>query len=139
MIISRFKKAYNKQGKPNFPDIKNKSGVYLIANTKNKIVYVGYSGSNLYKTMYRHFQSWDDDKQVRATFPKKGYKVRLVFMSKSKAQKLEKALILKYKPKGNPDKLKGYQLSKTEETIQDDYFNMPITNFDDLNNGNYEM
>lgn len=132
MVKSRFKKAYNKQGKTNFPHTINKSGVYLIANTKNEIVYIGYSGSNLYKTMYRHFQSWEDKTQVRAVFPKRGYKIRIVLAPKSKAMKLEKALILKYKPKGNPDKLDSYKLKPSEIKTVDEYFNITTTKFEDL-------
>lgn len=132
MIKSRFKKAYNTQGKTNFPHTTKKSGVYLIMNKKNEIVYIGFSGTNIYKTMYRHFQSWNDPTQVRATFPKKGYKIRVVFTTPVKAHKLEKALILKYKPKGNPDKLKGYQLTPAEIKLEDDYFNTDPTNFENL-------
>jgi len=132
MIKSRFKKAYKENGKTNFPDTIKKSGVYLIANKKGVIVYVGYSGSNLYKTMYRHFQSWNDPTQIRSTFPKKGYNLRIVLTTKAKAQKLERALILKYKPKGNPDKLIGYELTPTENNIEDDYFNINTTSFEDL-------
>jgi hypothetical protein len=59
MKKTRYKEPYNKYGKTNFGFTENKSGVYLIKSKRtNKIVYVGYSASNLYKTMYRHFQSW---------------------------------------------------------------------------------
>lgn len=77
------------------------TGIYLIKDLKtNKILYVGYSGSNLYKTMYRHFQNWSSSKQYRAVFKKSGVKIRIIFTSPKKAQSLEKYLIRKYKEKG---------------------------------------
>ena len=133
MIKSRFIKPYKKDNeRTSLPETMNRSGVYLIADKNGKIVYVGHSLSNLYKTMYRHFQSWKDWRQKRATFSRKTHKVRIVFTTPKQAEKLEKALILKYKPKGNPDKLFDYQLSKGEEKIKDDYFLESTTNFEDI-------
>lgn len=133
MIKTRFKKAYNAKGKPNFPDLRAKSGVYLIQNPKGVIVYVGYSGTDLYKTMYRHFQRWNDETQVRATFDKRrAYKVRVVLVSPVKAVRLEKALILKYKPTKNHYKYKGFILKPSEEKVEEEYFEIDPTNFDDL-------
>tara|TARA_R110000751_G_scaffold128883_2_gene230936 strand:- start:218 stop:622 length:405 start_codon:yes stop_codon:yes gene_type:complete len=132
MIKSRFKKPYRKDGKTNFPHTTKKSGVYLIADKNGKIVYVGFSLSNLYKTMYRHFQSWKDWRQERATFSRKTHKVRVVFTTPKQAQKLERALIVKYKPKGNPDKLLDYTISKAESKIKDEYLLENTTNFEDI-------
>ena len=99
MKKSRFKPPYNKEGlKTMFPKLRGKSGVYIIKSIRTgKIVYIGHSQSDLYKTMYRHFQSWNDESQIRTTYPKKGYTVRIVLTSKTRAKWLEKALILKYK------------------------------------------
>jgi hypothetical protein len=78
------------------------TGVYIVKDAKtNNILYVGYSGSNLYKTMYRHFQVWNDSQQDRIKFKKSGYKVRVIFCSAAQAQRLEVYLIDKYKPKFN--------------------------------------
>ena len=113
MKKTRYKEPYNKLGKTNFGFTENKSGVYLIKSKRtNKIVYVGYSGSNLYKTMYRHFQSWIDETQTRVTYNKTGYAVRVVFTTPKRASLLERALIIKYEPKDNTrdktDKLGRY-------------------------------
>lgn len=81
---------------------KYNTGVYLVKDAKtNNILYVGYSGSNLYKTMYRHFQVWNDKQQDRIKFKKSGYKVRIIFCSAAQAQRLESYLINKLKPKFN--------------------------------------
>ena len=74
MKKSRFKPPYQKgEKKTTFPNLRGKSGVYIVKNKAGQIVYVGHSASDLYKTMYRHFQSWHDPKQIRVTYPKKGY------------------------------------------------------------------
>lgn len=81
-------------------NIKNVPGVYMIYKGK-KLLYVGFSGSNLYKTMYRHFQVWNDKQQQRIKFKKSGYKVRIIFCTAAQAQRLETYLIQKLKPKFN--------------------------------------
>lgn len=44
-------------------------GVYIIRSKRSReILYVGHSGTHLYKTMYRHFQKWNDHSQYRATY-----------------------------------------------------------------------
>jgi len=94
----------NNKLKPNFRILNAKfnTGVYLIKETKtNKVIYVGYSGSNLHKTMYRHFQKWNDKTQQRTVLNKNGYKVRVIFAPPARAAKLEKYLIGLYKPKYN--------------------------------------
>lgn len=94
----------NNKLKPNFRILNAKfnTGVYLIKETKtNKVIYVGYSGSNLHKTMYRHFQKWNDKTQQRTVLNKNGYKVRVIFAPPARSAKLEKYLIGLYKPKYN--------------------------------------
>jgi len=113
---------YSPTGKTNFPTRK-KSGVYLIYQN-HKLVYVGYSQTDVYKTMYRHFQFWNDKSQVRVIYPNwEQIKVRIVYCSPLQADRLEKALILKYKPRDNPNKyyqyLMDYQEQKTLESFED--------------------
>lgn len=100
-----YKPPYDALGNTNFPD-REKSGVYLIKEGKD-IVYIGASGVDVYKTIYRHFQSWKDDKQKRVTYEEKlrwnkdRYKVRVIYCSVIRAGNLEIALISKYKPRDN--------------------------------------
>lgn len=132
MKKTKFKPPYDKFGKTTFRFSNKKSGVYLIKSKRtNKIVYVGYSGYNLYKTMSRHFQKWVDPSQYRATFSKTGYTVRIVLTTPKRASLLESALIKKYKPKGNAAQLKSlkaknvksvmFAVSKPERQILESY------------------
>lgn len=84
-----------------------KSGVYLIKNKDNKIVYIGFSNSQLYKTILRHFQKWED-KQYRATYERATHKIRVIICSPSKAADLEVFLINKFNPSDNFMKYKGF-------------------------------
>jgi excinuclease UvrABC nuclease subunit len=117
MKKSRFKAPYNKLGKTTFRFTSKKSGVYLIKSKRtNKIVYVGYSGSDLYRTMYRHFQKWTDNTQYRATFTKNSHTVRVVLTTPKRATLLERALIIKYKPIGNAKQLKSLK-GQTKKSV----------------------
>lgn len=102
MKASKFFKPYFEQSGKLKCSLKNtfenKVGVYLIKNSAGEIVYVGSSTSNLYKTLYRHFQSWKDAKQFRATYPKTGYEIRVITTTEKQAERLEKFLIGKLKP-----------------------------------------
>lgn len=95
---------YNKEGKTNFRYTSGKPGVYLIYRD-GVLVYIGSSKSDVYKTMYRHFQSWNDPTQVRVTFQKqlkrRQFRCRVVLTTPIQAERLERALIVKHKPKYN--------------------------------------
>jgi excinuclease UvrABC nuclease subunit len=110
-------------------------GVYVIYKNE-KIVYVGYSSYNVYKTLYRHFQSWYDETQKRIVYSKNDprIKVRVVYCSPTKAKKLETALIFKHKPKDNPDikRYEKFKLDKKENKVYDEVSNKPITYNKDL-------
>ena len=99
----------NKKLKPNLR-INSKrfnSGCYFIKNAEtNKILYIGFSQTQLHKTIYRHFQVWNDKAlqkagKERKVFNKRNHKVKIIFCSPTKAAKFEKILIQRYKPKYN--------------------------------------
>ena len=95
---------YKPDGSTAFP-AKGRAGCYLIYDTKKRLQYIGHSGTDVYKTMYRHFQRWNDSSQFRATYSKNSF-VRVVYTRTEKqAQELETALIIKYKPNDNTNKL----------------------------------
>lgn len=106
-FVPVFKSLEGDRSKFNLKGTQGKSGCYIIKEN-GKIVYVGYSGSNLYKTITRHFQDWNDRSQDRITYDvskyRKKYTIRIVFASPTKAKQLEKDLILKYQPRDNKDK-----------------------------------
>jgi excinuclease UvrABC nuclease subunit len=108
-------------------------GVYLIFKNE-KIVYVGFSSYNIYKTLYRHFQTWNDPTQQRVVYSKNdpSIKVRVIYCSPTKAKKLESALILKYKPKDNPEKYDNLIMDKKEKKVLIEVNNEFITINEDL-------
>jgi len=122
---STFLNPYDENGKTTFANAKNKSGVYLIKEN-GKVVYVGYSGNNLYRTLYRHFQQWNHSGQEVVSYKSKlsrnNYTVRVVYCTASQAAKLESALIVKHQPRDNTQKLKAFTDNSEKhiwETYQD--------------------
>ena len=109
----------DKPGKTNLSHAQGKSGVYLIKEN-GKIVYVGQSQTNLYRTAIRHFQEWNDKKSPDRVTYKNGlkrnrYTIRTVFTSPTRASKLEEALIRKHKPRDNFDKLQFLEESPKQK------------------------
>jgi hypothetical protein len=116
-------KPYTKE-KTNISFTENKSGVYLIYPIgSQKAVYIGMSGSNLYKTILRHFQSWNDRQQIRVTYAKQGYNIRIVLCTPQQAERLERALIVKHNPIDNPNKYLLYTTTKQDENEVEKYIN----------------
>lgn len=135
MIKSRLISPYNATGGSNLNFANKRAGVYLIYKS-DVLRYVGYSGVNLYKTCTRHFQKWS--KKYGATGityygqDMSKFKVRVILCTASRAEKLEKALIKKYKPKDNPDKLKQYELTRYDQKAYEDFEATPAVNWADL-------
>ena len=99
---------------------KPRPGVYIIKVNGN-IKYIGYSASNVYKTLTRHFQSWEDSRQTRVTYPRtSAVTARVIYTNTGgQAAALERALILKHRPADNPNKYDNYTLNfKDEQTYE---------------------
>jgi excinuclease UvrABC nuclease subunit len=115
---TRFVKPYKeKNGKfvVNLPTCSKcyESGVYLIKSDKTgKVIYIGYSATNLYKTITRHFQTWNDKQQNRFVYDKRYYTIRVIFTSSERSALLEKYLIEKYQPRDNKMKYDNYLSAK---------------------------
>jgi len=134
MIKSRLISPYDANGSSNLNFATHRSGVYLIYKN-GKLRYVGYSGINLYKTCTRLFQRWTKKYGVVTTYygqDMSAFKVRVILCSSARAEKLEKALIIKYKPKDNPDKLKGYDLNRYEVNAYNEFEAAPVVNWAEL-------
>lgn len=133
-VKTRFVEPYRKNAAgqlvPNLEILKknpNTAGVYLIkSNRSGKIIYVGYSSSQLYKTLYRHFQEWNDRQQNRFTYAKTGYTVRVILTTKPRAAILEKHLIQAFRPRDNKTKYENYlsdlENEKAADILQDTPF-----------------
>ena len=128
MKVFRFVSPYIGKNKINlitrFPD-RQKSGVYLIKEN-GKIVYVGYSGTDLYKTMYRHFQGWNHVKQEVVTYAGRKqtrYKdlskitVRVVYCTPKQAEALEMWLVKKLKPRDNENLYESREIGQYPERV----------------------
>lgn len=126
-LTSRLIKPYLSNGRANLPNIP-RPGVYMIYQN-NQIVYIGYSGTNIYKTLYRHFQKWNDG-QTRIVYNKndESIKIRVTYTNSAyRAYKLERALIVKHAPRDNPNKYINYVLSKQDKQRVEDLINEPKT------------
>ena len=101
---------YTKKGVQTLKD--TGAGVYLIKRkSTKKVTYIGYSGDNVKKTMYRHFQSWDDSRQKRVSYHLQpgAYSCRVIWCkTANEASNLEEALIIKLKPSDNTMKIERY-------------------------------
>jgi len=116
------------EGKPTIPGAETKSGVYFIKEkSSGKIVYVGSSVGSLKKTIYRHFQIWNDrqpsnNRQFeRMTYPKEGYSIRVIYCTAGQAIHAEKYFIRKLQPRDNPIKYNNLtrgEASKAHEVAE---------------------
>jgi excinuclease UvrABC nuclease subunit len=117
-----------KNGRPALPSkYYNRPGVYAIKSRKTgKIIYIGYSATSLKKTLYRHFQTWNDTAQNRYTYDPAKYLVKIFQAGKRTAPRLEKALIKRYNPRDN--KLKYPSLFEQNPAIYKEFFRQYTTN-----------
>ena len=96
---SKWFEPYSQTGRNAKTNLKDNTrairGVYFVKNKRSgNIVYVGSSLSQLYKTIYRHFQSWTDSRQKRVTYPKSGYLIKIILTGSSKITLLEQYYII---------------------------------------------
>ena len=104
-------KPYNDKGEYNCKD--TGPGVYMIhkktvTSFPHVTVYVGQSGSNLQKTLYRHFQTWNDDRPQgrvdRIVYSKDNILISwMPVSSQEEALKIERLLIDALNPIDNTD------------------------------------
>lgn len=102
---------YRSDGRTTFPK-RDVPGVYLI-HKAGQLRYVGFSASSVYKALYRHFQRWNEPRRERVTYTQlHDVRVRVIYTrTGQQAAQLERALIVKHRPKDNPNKLKEYVLT----------------------------
>lgn len=138
MKKSRWFDPYARRNKTNLRPAKARSGVYLVRSKpapgqKPKIVYVGMSQTDLYKTISRHFQVWDDPTQQRVTFPQSGYEIRIVFCTPRQAVRLEEALRANHMPSKNIQDLpEDWEPTDGHRTVYTDYLDCDFLTKDDI-------
>jgi excinuclease UvrABC nuclease subunit len=111
-------------------DYQKKSGVYFIKDNTNTTIYIGHSSTNLYKTIYRHFQEWNDKRQERKVYNKFNYTIRIITTTPTQAPRLETYLIKKLKPRDNEIKYNNL-IEFKEVKIKDIEPLKPIDIFDE--------
>ena len=92
------------------------------------------SATDVYKTMYRHFQAWHDRQQAqRVTYKSNlkysNYTVRIIYCTSKQAYSLERALIIKHKPRDNDNKYNNYKLNFYDTQVIENYNNTDICPF----------
>lgn len=110
------------------------SGVYFIRSKETgAVVYVGQSQSQLKKTIYRHFQEWQDKTRralwgtsTRKSYSKYGYEVRFIVCSPDQATRLEKLYIGKHQPRDCNEKYKSFFGQSWEEVEKNPDFSEAI-------------
>jgi hypothetical protein len=133
MRASKFRPPYERPRKTTFIDHRWKPGVYLICED-GVLVYVGYAGKCLYRTLYRHFQHWTHKNYAsnkvapppyrvsyRNLMDVRTYVVRLIHCSQKQAARLEKMLILKYNPRDNRMKYERHKPDGWDSRVLSQY------------------
>ena len=138
MKVFKYHPPYKANGRTSFPETQKRSGVYLIKEN-DKLVYVGFSGSDLYRTLYRHFQVWTDKNyrggkaappEHRVTYVSKmkrnRYTVRVTLCTPAQAERLERMLIRKHNPRDNRAKYESYEVKARDQELMVVYALAPV-------------
>lgn len=99
----------------------------MIHARDGSVAYIGYGAKDCYKPLYRHFQQWNDRTRERTTFSRRTHTVRVIYTrTPAQAAKLERALIIKHRPPGNPNKLEQYELTDALKRLAESGENAPF-------------
>lgn len=95
-------------GKTNLAWATGKSGVYIIREGLRNVVYVGKSTTNLYRTIMRHFQEWNDRRQpgrisYQDDLTEKVYYVQIILCKPNDIPLYEGALIAHFRTRDNKE------------------------------------
>lgn len=123
----RIQRVFEKPGKSGLTHLKGKTGTYIIFEEGRggfrEPVYVGWSDSDLYNTIRRHFYKWDDDRGVSYSGKLKSrrykYYVKVYLTNKTDAYPLEANLIYELQPRDNQNR-KVFGKSLSIEALKDD-------------------
>ena len=107
-----------------------KTGIYIIREN-NQIVYIGYSAKNLYRTLYRHFQGWNHPFQQVVTYNNSlnsnKYTVSVTLCPPKMAERLERILVIKHKPRDNENKYAAYTMTAADSNLIQQYNETLVT------------
>jgi hypothetical protein len=106
--------------KTNISNLRQKTGIYFIYEDEN-LVYVGMSTSDIYRTILRHFQEWNDSKQEkRISYKNKRHRYTyhcsfILIEDEATVRNAELSYILTEKPRDNREKYSQYKYGNGEE------------------------
>lgn len=118
--VSGREPAFMQYGKTTFEETRLRSGVYFIKDERGKLVYIGKSEKDLYRTLYRHFQKWNHPFQEVVTYRGRDlslFRVRVILCSPKRATRLETHFLLEHNPPDNIEKIAA--LSADQSTAAD--------------------
>jgi Uri superfamily endonuclease len=132
----RYFPPYKEKRKCSFKNLNRTKGVYIIKEN-NVIVYIGKSNYDLYKTLYRHFQRWNDKRLYRVTYidymSSNSYLCAVIPTSDIlETDDLEKRLIFQEQPRDNREKYEKYnnerliQEQPLEEVKEEELVDIPF-------------
>jgi len=121
MRRTKYLPPYTATGATTFP-ARRRPGVYVIKKD-GKLRYVGLSTVDVYKALYRHFQTWNDRSRPdpRVVYRNlAAIRVRVIYTDTAQqAARLERALIVRFRPPDNPQQLLDLETTRTDERIMD--------------------
>ena len=120
-------RVYLKKNEPGLYFVKEKTGVYIIFENRKR-VYVGHSTYDLYKTITRHFQKWNDKGNpdrisYNGKLQRNQYSVLVIFTTSKQAESLERLLITKHHPRDNHQKYEQFQQDQYDKQTEKVYVN----------------
>lgn len=121
MRRTKYLPPYTATGRTTFP-ARRRPGVYVIRKA-GKLRYIGFSSVDVYKALYRHFQQWNDPSRPDPRIVYRnlaGVTVRVIYTdSAAQASRLERALIIRFRPPDNPQQLLNLDTTTADERIMD--------------------
>jgi hypothetical protein len=121
MKRTKYLPPYTDSGRTTFP-ARQRPGVYVIKKA-GRLRYVGFSRTDVYKALYRHFQTWNDSSRPE---PRVVYRqladvrVRVIYTdTPAQASRLERALIIRFTPPDNPQQLLNLDTTPGMESVLD--------------------
>lgn len=132
MRRTKYLPPYTDTGRTTFP-ARQRPGVYVIKKA-GRLRYIGFSTTDVYKALYRHFQVWNDRSRPdpRVVYRQLAdVRVRVIYTDNaSQAARLERALIIRFQPPDNPQQLLNLDTTTMDERIMDQAANadwLPVT------------
>jgi len=121
MNRTKYLPPYTATGRTTFP-ARRRPGVYVIKRA-GRLRYIGFSTVDVYKALYRHFQTWNDRSRPDPRVVYRNHadvRVRVIYTdSASQAARLERALIIRFRPPDNPQQQLNLENTGADDRIME--------------------